>query len=248
MKPGYNLALTAALLLIGCSSEEQPVPSGDGSNPPGTGNAAGGGGTGGMGGEEAGALPGGGLTPAANADDIKNLDDPDAVPVLAEQEGKFYQVYKISTKPYTGKVVQYFPDGTESSEKIYTDGILDRHTEWHQNGQKKMEALRDGSTGQLVAKHFDEEGQPIKTPVKIVTAPGRGLEWTLGYGPPARNIKGYEQKQSSLIKRVLGDPDEIQNGVWIFKGMKVRTQNGALMTTVRISVQNEIVLSVSVEP
>ncbi len=248
MKLGPSLALTAALLLNGCSKEEPSAPAPSDGNYPGTGNADGGGGTGGMGNEEAGALPGGGVTPASNAGEIEKLDAENAAPVLAERDGQFYQVYEIAKEPYTGKVVLYFPSNTESSEKVFENGKLVRHTEWHENGQKKMEAVADVHTGKLTAKHFDEEGKPVKAPVKIVTAPGRGLEWTLGFGPANRNIKGYEQQQTSLVKRVLGDPDEIQNGVWIYNGMKVKTQGGALMTTVRLSVQGDVVLSVSVEP
>ena len=58
-----------------------------------------------MGNEEAGALPGGGVTPAPNAGEIEKLDAENAAPVLAERDGQFYQVYEIAKEPYTGKVV-----------------------------------------------------------------------------------------------------------------------------------------------
>ena len=79
-------------------------------------------------------------------------------------------------------------------------------------------------------------------------APGRGLEWTTGAGAASIEVI-YRGKGAELIKKAFGDPDENQNGVWIYKGMKITAgQTGQLMTTVRFSIVNGRVLSVSVEP
>ena len=96
--------------------------------------------------------------------------------------------------------------------------------------------------------HYDEEGNPVKAPVKMVTGLGRGLEWKTGAGPASIEVL-YRGKEAELIKKAFGDPDEDQNGVWIYKGMKVTAvQTGQLMTTVRFSIVDGRVLSVSVEP
>ena len=185
--------------------------------------------------------------PAPDNEGIEKLSDANAAPVLAERDGKFYQVYEIAKAPYTGKVVEYHPDGTESSEKIYDTGVLTRHTMWHANGQKKMEAIRQAG-GLMRTLHYDEEGNPMKAPVRIVTAPGRGLEWKTGAGAASIEIL-YRGKEAELIKKAFGDPDEDQNGVWVYRGMKVTAvQTGQLMTTVRFSIVDGRVLSVSVEP
>ncbi len=187
------------------------------------------------------------LTPPPNNEGAERLSDPNAAPVLAERDGKFYQVYEIATVSYTGKVVEYHPDSTEASEKIYDLGVLTRHTEWHDNGQKRMESIRQANAA-MKTTYYDEEGNPVKAPVKMVTGLGRGLEWKTGAG--AASIQNlYRGKGAELIKKAFGDPDEDQNGVWIYKGMKVAdVQTGQLMTTVRFSIVDGRVLSVSVEP
>ena len=186
-----------------------------------------------------------------NNEGTERLSDANAAPVLAERDGKFYQVYEIAKVPYTGKVVEYHPDGTESSEKIYDTGVLTRHTMWHDNGQKKMEAIRQAG-GAMKTTHYNEEGNPVKGSITgsagLGLAPGRGLEWKTGAGPASIEIL-YRGKEAELIKKAFGNPDEDQNGVWIYKGMKVTAfETGQLMTTVRFTISNDQVLSVSVEP
>ena len=234
-------------MLVGCSKDETPNKETD--PLPESGAADGDGSTGGVGGEEIGALPGGGLIPSPEG--IEKLSDSNAAPVLAERDGKFYQVYEIAKAPYTGKVVEYHPDGTESSETIYGTGVLTRHTMWHENGQKKMEAIRQAG-GAMKTTHYNEEGTPVKGSMTgsagLGSAPGRGLEWTTGAGAASIEVI-YRGKGAELIKKAFGDPDENQNGVWIYKGMKITAgQTGQLMTTVRFSIVNGRVLSVSVEP
>ena len=129
MKLMVYISLAIGLMSVGCSKEV--TVSEDANPPPGSGAAGGDGATGDM----------GGLAPAPKNESTEKLSDPNAAPVLAERDGKLYQVYEIAKAPYPGKVVGYHPDSTESSEKIYDDGVLTRHTEWHANGQKKMEAV-----------------------------------------------------------------------------------------------------------
>ena len=173
--------------------------------------------------------------------------------MLAERNGRYFQVYEIADKTFTGKVVLLHLDGiTTSSEKIYMDGLLTRHTEWHANKQKKMESVLQPD-GTMKTAHYDEQGKPVKGAVKIIIAPGRGLEWTKGFGASRTRIDGYKGQPTELITRVFGDPDEDQNGVWIYKGMKVKvaqpgSPGGKLMTTVRFVIQDDKVLDVTVEP
>ena len=231
MKLMVYISLAIGLMSVGCS-KEVTVPE-DANPPPGSGVA---GGDGTM----------GGLAPAPKNEATEKLSDPNAAPVLAERDGKLYQVYEIAKAPYTGKVVEYHPDSTESSEKIYDTGVLMRHTEWHANGQKKMEAIHQAG-GVMRTTHYDEEGNPVKAPVKMVTGLGRGLEWKTGAGPASIEVL-YRGKGVGIIRKAFGNPDEDQNGVWIYKGMKVKMKSGQIMTTVRFTISNDKVLSVSVEP
>ena len=111
------------------------------------------------------------LMPPLNNEETERLSDTNAAPVLAERDGKFYQVYEVATVSYTGKVVEYYPDSTEASEKIYDLGVLTRQTEWHDNGQKKMEGTfangeKDGlsvtwySNGKKWQEQHHKEGKP----------------------------------------------------------------------------------------
>ena len=187
------------------------------------------------------------LTPLPNNEDIERLSDTNAAPVLAERDGKFYQVYEVATVSYTGKVVEYHPDSTEASEKIYDLGVLTRQTEWHDNGQKRIESIRQAN-GAMKTTYYDKEGNPAKAPVRIGLPLGRSLEWKTGAGPASIEVL-YRGKGVGIIRKAFGDPDEDQNGVWIYKGMKVIVaQTGQTMTTVRFTISNDQVLSVSVEP
>ena len=187
------------------------------------------------------------LPPPPINEDTERLSDTNAAPVLAERDGKFYQVYEIATATYTGKVVEYHPDSTEASEKIYDLGMLTRHTEWHANGQKKMESIRQANAA-MKTTYYDEEGNPVKAPGRMVVARGRSLEWKTGAGPASIEVL-YRGKGVGILRKAFGDPDEDQNGVWIYKGMKViSAQTGQIMTTVRFIITNDQVLSVSVEP
>lgn len=251
MKLLVSIFLLVGLMLFGCfKGGDMP----DGSKQLPDGAAKGEGEPGVMGDDEVGALAGQeNITPGLGDGDIEKLYDPDDLPVLVERDGKFFQVYAIVKGPYTGKVVKYHPGGQmEASEKVYKEGILKEHSEWHANGQKKMEAIYQ-SNGVLTTTHYDEEGNPVKGSVKessgLGVAPGRDYEWTYGGGPTARRIDGYARATSGVIKKVFGEPDENQNGVWVYKGMKViAMQTKELMTTVRFTISNDQVLSVSVEP
>ena len=198
-------------------------------------------------GDSAGEGMGEELTPPLDNEGTERLSDTNAAPVLAERDGKFYQVYEIATASYTGKVVEYHPDSTEASEKIYDLGVLTRQTEWHDNGQKRMESIRQ-TNGAMKTTHYDKEGNPVKVPVRIGLPLGRSLEWKTGAGPASIEVL-YRGKGAGIIRKAFGDPDEDQNGVWIYKGMKVIVaQTGQTMTTVRFTISNDQVLSVSVEP
>jgi hypothetical protein len=185
MKLMVSISLAIGLMSVGCS-KEVTAPE-DANPPPGSGAVGVDGTTGDM----------GGLAPAPKNEATEKLSDPNAVPVLAERDGKLYQVYEIAKAPYTGKVVGYHPDSTESSEKIYDAGVLTRHTEWHANGQKKMEAVYLPN-GAMKTNYYDEGGNPVKAPVKMVTGLGRGLEWKPGSGqPPLKFSIGTRGSSSS---------------------------------------------------
>ena len=56
----------------------------------------------------------------------------------------------------------------------------------------------------------------------------------------------YQGKGMDFVAKVFGKPDEKQNDVWVYRGMKVQTAQG-IMTTVRFLIRNDIVMQISVE-
>jgi len=170
---------------------------------------------------------------------------PDEAPVLVEMNGVSYRVHEIDEKPYTGKIMEYHASGIEKKEIVYTDGVLSQDTEWHENGNKKME-VKIGVDGTRKETYWDEVGNEQRKPASTAQALGRKMNWTLSIN--ARSIDvAYRGKSSEVIRKGFGEPDEKQNGVWVYRGMKVQTVQG-LMTTVRFAMQNDLVFRVSVEP
>ena len=168
---------------------------------------------------------------------------PDKAPVLVVMNGLSYRVYEIDEKPYSGKIMEYHGNDIEKKEIVYTEGELTRITEWHDNGNKKMEA-KIGADGTRQEKYYDESGNEKR--VATAEALGRKMNWT--FSKTARSIDvAYRGKSSEVIRKGFGEPDENQNGVWVYRGMKVQTVQG-LMTTVRFLMRNDIVFQVSVEP
>lgn len=236
--------MTAALLLaFGCSKDDPAAPAAPKNVGGSGGNTAGPGGMGGDGGEITVDGNGGPQTPEGTQ---RVNEDPNTPPVLAEMAGLYYEVYQIVDKPYTGKVVEYHATNVEKSEKVYEVGRLTSFTEWHENAQKSHEVTY-AADGKTTEKRWNKKGEQIGATTS--GAPGRGFSWTFGGGQSARRIDGYTNKASDLVKRVFGAPDEEQNGVWIYRSMKITAvQSGQIMTTVRFTMANGQVLSVSVEP
>ena len=217
----------------GCSKDETPAPAPT-QKQGGGGSPAGPGAMGGDGGEEmidVSQTTGEGQ-PSAGTQPVS--EDPEAPPVLAEMDGLYYEVYRIADKPFTGKVVEYHATNVEKSEKVYQAGRLMSLTEWHENAQKSREVTY-AADGKITEKRWNKDGEEITAAAN--TSVGRGIEWTFGGGQSARRIDGYSGKSSELIKRVFGAPDEEQNGVWVYKSMKVvAVQSGQTMTVVRFTI------------
>lgn len=173
------------------------------------------------------------------------LDDPNAPPVLVQMNGVFYEVFEISEKPYNGKQVQYHPGGVEKREVIYDEGRLVRVTEWHDNGNKRME-IKIGMDGARQELYWDDAGKPTQRHIALARVSGRDYVWTLRQGQRPIDVL-YQGKGIDFVTKVFGKPDENQNGVWIYRAMKVQTTQG-LMTTVRFVMRNDIVFQITVEP
>ena len=170
---------------------------------------------------------------------------PDEAPVLVEMNGLSFRVYEIDEKPYSGKIMEYYGNNIEKKEIVYTEGALTRITEWHDNGNKKME-VKIGFDGARQESYWDPSGSVQRKPVAVAEALGRKMDWTFSVNQKSINI-AYRGKSSEVIRKGFGMPDENQNGVWVYRGMKVQTVQG-LMTTVRFLMRNDIVFQVSVEP
>lgn len=69
---------------------------------------------------------------------------------LIEDDGKVYLFGE--RKPYTGTVVERYPNGKKGLQASYADGLMaNTVTEWHDNGQKRYEAnLKKGKPDGLV--------------------------------------------------------------------------------------------------
>ena len=170
-------------------------------------------------------------------------DNPDSPPVLVEMNGVLYQVLEIAEGPYAGKKVERYPGGMEKRESIYLDGKLTRVTEFHRSGQKKME-VKVGLDGLWKRSYWDNNGNLLqKLPVE---AQGRSLNWTFSVNQRSIDVV-YRGVSSEVILRGFGEPDDKQNGIWIYRAMKVQTAQG-LKTTVKFLIRNGIVFQVSVAP
>ena len=173
------------------------------------------------------------------------LDDPGALPVLAEMNGLYYQAFEIAERPYSGKQMEYHPGGIEKKEIFFVEGALSRITEWDESGQKRSE-VNVSPTGVRREQYWDATGNPIAKPAAPQAPLGRAMNWTFGGGRASIEVV-YRGKSSDIIRKAFGEPDEELNGVWIYRGMKVQAAQ-QLMTTVRFVIQNDTVLQVSVEP
>ncbi|MDG2212211.1 MAG: hypothetical protein P8M70_00150, partial [Verrucomicrobiota bacterium] len=89
-------------------------------------------------------------------------------------------------------------------------------------------------------------GKPTQRHIALARARGRDYVWTLRQGQRPIDVL-YQGKGIDFVTKVFGNPDEKQNGVWIYRGMKVQTTQG-LMTTVRFVMRNDIVFQITVEP
>ena len=173
------------------------------------------------------------------------LDDPEAVPVLAQMNGLYYQAFEIAERPYSGKQMEYHPGGIEKKETHFVEGALSRITEWDESGQKRSE-VNVSPTGVRREQYWDASGKPVAKPAAPQAPLGRAMNWTFGAGRNSIEVV-YRGKSSEIIRKAFGEPDEELNGVWIYRGMKVQAAQ-QLMTTVRFVMQNDMVLQVSVEP
>ena len=184
------------------------------------------------------------VTPAVPAGRLR-LDDPGALPILAEMNGLYYQAFEIAERPYNGKRMEYHPGGIEKKETLFVEGALSRITEWDESGQKRSE-VNVSPTGVRREQYWDATGKPITKPTAPQAPLGRTYNWTFGAGRTSIEVV-YRGKSSDIIRKAFGEPDEELNGVWIYRGMKVQAAQ-QLMTTVRFVMQNDMVLQVSVEP
>jgi len=91
------------------------------------------------------------------------LDDPGALPVLAEMNGLYYQAFEIAERPYDGKRMEYHPGGIEKKETLFVGGALSRITEWDDGGQKRSE-VNVSPTGVRREQYWDATGKPITKP------------------------------------------------------------------------------------
>ena len=187
-------------------------------------------------------------TPVTKEDEGKpgriSLDNnPDVVTVLVEMNGVLHQVFEIAEGPYSGKKVEKYPGGMEKRETMYSEGKLTRVTEFHQSGQKKMEVKVDAN-GRWKRSYWDNNGNPTQR--ASIGALGRTRNWTYSVNQQSIDI-AYRGVAGAVIRKGFGEPDDEQNGFWIYRAMRVQTVDG-LKTTVKFLIRNGIVFQVLVEP
>ena len=66
--------------------------------------------------------------------------------------------------PFTGEVVDHWPDGTVQSSTAYRNGVEDGpYREWHRNGTLRTEGLNDPRYGAAgIWREWDERGRLIE--------------------------------------------------------------------------------------
>ena len=109
----------------------------------------------------------------------------------------------IRTEWYSGDKVMM--------ETTYVKGV--KHgsaTGWYDNGEKASEL--NYANGKLIAeRHWTEKGEPVQ-PDPI--PPGRTKQWKSG------ELEGlYPGQPEHTVYATFGEPDEVNNGMWIIEGL-----------------------------
>ena len=109
--------------------------------------------------------------------------------------------------------------------------------------KKKMEVKVDAN-GRWKRSYWDNNGNPTQR--APIGALGRTRNWTYSVNQQSIDI-AYRGVAVAVIRKGFGEPDDEQNGIWIYRAMRVQTVDG-LKTTVKFLIRNGIVFQVLVEP
>ena len=105
----------------------------------------------------------------------------------------------------------WWPSGKLASEKVYRQRRLASRREW----------TKDGTPRQLPGWNLDGSVKTIASLRLRQQALGRRMLWNRVSGPNRIDLI-YRDKPLATLRKVFGDPDETDDGRWIYKGLRIQ--------------------------
>jgi hypothetical protein len=150
-------------------------------------------------------------------------------------DGKKSWVAEWDGKRPMGVHQNWHPNGKLQRKQIFKSGLLSLFTEWHENGQKTLEATYRG-TALVSQKRWDAKGTvlldegataglpPARKPEPPKPNPfsaGRRSLWMAG-----QLNRVYKDKDAEVVQSAFGTPDAKQGDVWIYQRLTIINANG----------------------
>lgn len=131
-----------------------------------------------------------------------------------------------------GKWSEWWPDGSPAAEEVWNQGNLVSTKAWERDGTPKVLGGRSLAGG---AKAL---------PVPSIA---QRVEWKYGSGDPRIDLI-YHGKPAGTLFKVFGDPNRVEEGKWIYTGLRILDPaNGRRYTTVKYRIKEGRVTEVWVE-
>ena len=131
-----------------------------------------------------------------------------------------------------GKWREWWPDGSPAAEEIWNMGRMVSRKAWERDGTPKVIGGRSLAGG-------------AKLP-RVLTIAQR-VEWRYGSGDPRIDLI-YRGKPASTLFKVFGDPIRVEEGKWVYTGLRILDPtNGRLYTIVKYRIKENRVAEVWVE-
>ena len=189
----------------------------------------------------------------------KTNQPPEAIPqngydpplLYVDDRGVHYEIFRIDENPYDSKIVTYHDDDKKivKSEKVYGKGRLNSERKYWPNGNPELEITHDLG-GTTTTNRWNEEGVKIEPPPAAaiaLTPPTRSVNWTYNLNGGRARLELL--KNTSLLLRYLGEPNDKLNDAWIYRNMTIsdyRTRRQH--SSVQFTLSGDIVSSINLLP
>ena len=134
-----------------------------------------------------------------------------------------------------GPTIDWWPEGKKSFEEHYVDGFPEgRWRSWWPNGKLASEKIyrkrkltsrrewsRDGTSRQLSGWNLNGTVKTAASLRQRQQVLGRRMLWNRVSGPNRIDLI-YRGKPLATLRKVFGDPDETDDGRWIYKGLRIQ--------------------------